>query len=141
MNFKFHRPTYELRIDFSSSSIVLSMSMIFLRGLEWLLTSSYKTYACKYLHLCPTLLAKFNSTHVKNLQYSICIIAVVMGWPFYKSLFFVPLSHVLNKIPAGHHSLVFACNSGILVCKFLVIIPLALNRLLIMQDYVREFVF
>ena len=42
-------------------------------------TPSYKTYACKYLHLCPTLLTKFNSTHVKNLQYSICIIADVVG--------------------------------------------------------------
>ena len=47
------------------------------------LTLSYKTYACKYLHLCPTLLTKFNSTHVKNLQYSICIIADVSGCYFF----------------------------------------------------------
>jgi len=42
-------------------------------------TLSYKTYACKCLYLCPWLRMKFNSTHVKNLKYSICIIAVVGG--------------------------------------------------------------
>jgi hypothetical protein len=42
------------------------------------ITLSYKTYACKYLHLCPTLLAKFNTTQVKNLQYSICMEADVV---------------------------------------------------------------
>jgi hypothetical protein len=41
------------------------------------LTLSYRTYAGKYLHLCPTLLPKFNNTHVKDLHNSICIIAVV----------------------------------------------------------------
>src|SRR6187431_3154207 len=49
------------------------------------LTPSYKTYACKYLHLCPTLLPKFNSTHFKNLQYSICFIACVSGWNFFRN--------------------------------------------------------
>jgi hypothetical protein len=29
---------------------------------------------------CPMLLTKFNSTHFKNLQYSICFIAIVVGW-------------------------------------------------------------
>jgi len=42
-------------------------------------TLGYKTYACKYLHLCPTLLPKFNGTHFNNLQYSICLIACVSG--------------------------------------------------------------
>jgi len=49
-------------------------------------TLSYKTYACKYLHLCPTLLPKFISTHFKNLRYSICIIACVSGC-FHLSLY------------------------------------------------------
>ena len=44
------------------------------------ITFGYKTYAFKYLHLCPTLLTKFNSTHFKNLQYSICFIAIVRCW-------------------------------------------------------------
>ena len=48
-----------------------------------LVTPSYKTYACKYLHLYPTLLTKFNSTNVKNLQYSICIIADVVQRSFF----------------------------------------------------------
>ena len=48
-----------------------------------LLTLVYKTYAFKYLHLCPTLLTKFNSTHFMNLQYSICFIAfVASSWVF-----------------------------------------------------------
>ena len=51
------------------------------------ITFSYKTYACKYLHLCPTLLTKFNSTQVKNLRYSICIIACVSGCFFYTCSF------------------------------------------------------
>lgn len=46
---------------------------------ELALTLGYKTYAFKYLHPCPTLLPKFNSTHFENLQYSICFIATVVG--------------------------------------------------------------
>jgi hypothetical protein len=46
-------------------------------------TLGYKTYAFKYLHLCPTLLTKFNSAHFKNLQYSICFIAIVGGCSIY----------------------------------------------------------
>src|SRR5688572_9695300 len=56
------------------------------------ITPSYKTYAFKYAHLCPTLLTKFNSTHVKNLQYSICFIAFVVRWPFFTAL------HILSLV-------------------------------------------
>gem|GEM_PF-4803321 len=42
-------------------------------------TFSYETYAFKYLHLCPMLLNEIKSTHFKNLQYSICFIAFVVG--------------------------------------------------------------
>jgi len=44
------------------------------------ITLGYKTYSFKYLHLCPALLTKFNSTHFKNLRYSICFIDIV--WQF-----------------------------------------------------------
>jgi hypothetical protein len=50
-------------------------------------TFGYKTYAFKYLHLCPALLTKFNSTHFKNLQYSICFIAVVVARFTYSTLY------------------------------------------------------
>ena len=60
-------------------------------------TFSYKTYACKYLHLCPTLLPKFNSTHVKNLRYSICIIACVGRWLFFAESSFRRLQTKENK--------------------------------------------
>jgi hypothetical protein len=37
----------------------------------------YQLDAFKYPHLCPTLQTKFNSTHFKNLQCSICFIDIV----------------------------------------------------------------
>ena len=37
------------------------------------LTFNYEMYAFKYLHICPTLLAKFTSTRFKNLQCSFCL--------------------------------------------------------------------
>jgi hypothetical protein len=57
-------------------------------------TSSHKTYACKYQHLCPTLLPKFNSTHVKNLRYGMCIIADVGGCLFRVSCYQISASKI-----------------------------------------------
>jgi hypothetical protein len=79
--------------------------------LECPTTFSYKTYAFKYLHLCPALLTKFNCTHFKNLQYSICLIAFIVR-SFYSPqvrfsilfcrllLFILPRAFLFNLIKA-----------------------------------------
>jgi hypothetical protein len=76
-------------------------------------TLSYKTYACKYLHLCPTLLPKFNSTHFKNLRYSICIIANVVQRNLLLEYFY--------RVVFSHHVIVSG-EVNIVIMKFIPVV-------------------
>src|SRR5690349_752842 len=79
-------------------------------------TPSYKTYACKYLHLCPTLLTKFNSTQAKNLRYSISIIADVgrsAASGSQPNLFIA--SFLIHSVMLLHSEVVISVSRGVIV--------------------------